>query len=1384
MQLAALIQLVWQAVLGVWSSEEVADDEQSKRTPFPTSTSAVVVYSTVTKPSYTMPALFSFSSLLSLLSMFVLSIMYLSQLPERLFANGAWSYYQALSQRQDQELQRLIAQNMANESDKENLESEVAQLQSITGQHQAQLQTEQQNHAAEIEKLKTEHAGKLQQLQQIQQQASEHQSAILATAMKDHVAQTERLKTEHAHDLQHLRATHERATEQFEAIAATASEDRSMVESSLREALGSLKLKHRQLQTSSERDTLNLEKTVEALQRRLYDAQQELKEPRFVGQEEWAKLRAEKREAVATAYGLGKERDIYHTQLREVCATSVKQSQDVADATQAAATATERMNDMQAQLTQKDEELAKTLKRNVVLLELVRKVQADVDERTQALRKAEEEGTKIKRELERLKKRQPKKQATATRQDCTKGDGKPLAVKADRNPFDRHAAIKQDLHDARAQVDKLMEKVAGGEARENKATEELKSLSGELTASKLETLATRTELDRVRMDLEAAQKTSSDSQASLKAARNELTELKGAEARVVLASDAASKAQNDLTKAKAELHDNQETLSALKSELGDARAEVFKLKAEQLERETVFQKYQAFGQRLELEVNHLRQINAGLVNSNAGQEHAQVALGNLNVELGNIKAELDNTKSELENTKVALENTTSELGHTKVALENSQAELLGLKAQQMGREAALQKCQENKQQFELQVNNLRQTNANLGQEISSLKTSLDAAQAEVTSRRQSESQQHEAAVGTGQEDLASTPSGVENQDPYTSGDDAMEQEYQLWEDALPGTFRPEASDTAKEDQHMEGEIVGPLAHEEAPLSTVPGVPDRTRELDDIDLDLLGENDSDEPEAPNDHVHSSGFTVPQFNFMAPQNIAWPTSNVTYTFDSSPQENPEEQPTQDEDTARMIEEELEKDLENDEWLESSPEAPNAGPELIYGDYLPATQPEPQQALSSLLYGARSQAHNQEVPHSTSPSILLGQTDIATPPRVAIPGLFQDASTEGQSRGVNLPLESKNRQVATPAASSVQPETSSPSSQSLPTAGSRPVFDPSLMSLNDWALPQEAQAQSSMANFVPEPFIPTVVPRSGQSSITRSAPPSVPYPPSPFTVKPRSNAPVGAFSRAMYDVQKSPIHPSSTTKPEPKNPVGAFSQAMYGMSKTPSHTLIVDNSPPSFLTSLIKPTAQTPTVSHVHSQALRYESQYTSPTEPDPRSKRLANQADASGSQVPRFNLGVMSLPGASGQVGFSQTSPHYAVQADPASLEHTGPATLGPVRRGFASLPPGNQPSIPDVATLSALLAHRTPAEPPVAESTCGPSVPILHPRNPHAEAEGEVQREEEIEGVLQGQVVIDIEDESTSDEDETEEERKARKLAKLAPRGQRKIAKLRKRRPAA
>ncbi|MCJ1432288.1 hypothetical protein MMC27_001644 [Xylographa pallens] len=1363
MQLAALIQLVWQAVLGFWTSEEVAEDEQT--TPFPTSTSAIVVYSTATEPSYTMPALLSFSSLFSFLSMFVLSIMYLSKLPEQLFANGALSYYQGLSQRQDQDLQGLRAQHMAHEFDKQRLESAAAQhlrdFQSITEQHKAQLQTEQQNHEAEIEELKTQHARDRQQLRQIQQQASEHQSAILASAIKDHVAETERLKTEHSRDLRHLRDTQERANEQYEAIAATASADRSIVESSLREAIGSLKIKHRQLQINSHSEIEHLEKSLEVHQRRLYDALRKCAEQKFIGEDEWDKLRAEKQEAVATAYGAGKERDIYHIQLREICAKSAGQSKEVAAATLAAATATQMMSDMQAQLTQKDEELAKTSKRNVVLGELVRKVQADVDERDQALSKAEEEGAKTKRELERLKKRQPRKQGTATRQDGTK---------ADEKPFDRLNATKQDLHDARAQVDKLVEKVTSGESRANTATEdlnkardELKTLNEELTTSRLETLGTRTELDRIKMDLEVAQKTLSESQHNLEAARNKLAELKGADARVFLATDTASKAQNDLTNAKAELHDTQVTLSTLRSELGDTRAEVLKLEAEKMERETALQKYQEFGRGLELEINNLRQTNAGLVNSNAGLEHTKVTLGTLHAELRNTKAELDNTKAEL--------------GHTKVALGNTQAELLGLKAQQIGHEAALQKCQEHGQQFELQVNNLRQTNANLGQEIVSLKASLDAAHANNGSMGQNE--QNDSPMGTGQVEPASLPAMVENQDPYTSEDDAMEEGSQQWEDAWPGISRPEASESAKEDQKMEeGETVAPLSHEEAPSSTVPGVPSSARQLDDIDLDLLRENDSHAPEASNVHANS------QFNFMAPQNIAWPTPNVTHTFCSPTQAHPEEQPTQDENTARLIEGALEKDLEDGEWLESIPEAPKACPELIYGDYLPATQQEPQQTLSSLLYGAKPQAHNQGVPQFTSSSMPLKETNIAIPSKSEIPGLFQDASTEGQTDAVDLQLESRNRQVSTPAASPVQRETPFGGGQSLPTAGSGPVFDPSLMSLNDWTLPQEEQTQSSMANFVPEPFVPTVVPRSGQSSIPRSVTPSVAYPPSPFTVKPRSNAPVGAFTRAMYEVQNSPIHPSSTTKPEPKKPIGAFSQAMYEMSKTPSHILIEDNSPPSFLASLIKPTAQTPTVSHVHSQALRQESQYTRSTDPDPRSKRLTNHADASGSQVPRFDLGVMSLPGASGQVGYSQTSPHYAVQTAPTSQHHAGPATSGPVRRGFASLPPSNQPYIPDATTLSSLLGFRTQTGPFVAGSTSGPSVPILHPRNPQAGTGEEVKHKEEIEGVLRGEVVIDLEDESTSDEDETEEERKARKLAKLAPRAQRKIAKLRKRRPAA
>ncbi|MCJ1377950.1 Golgin A4 [Xylographa soralifera] len=1372
MQLAALIQFVWHAVLGLWTGKEVAEDDQM--TPLPTPTSTVVVHPTSTEPSYTMAPFLSFSSAFSILSMFVLTIIYLSKLPAQLLVDVSLSYYKGLSQRQYEELKWLRDRHMDNMWAKEDLEIAVAQhledLKSAMERHEVQLQTERQKHEAEIGKRMVEHARDLQQLRQTQEKATEQQAAILASSLKTHVAEIERLKTEHSRDLQLLQLTHEKANERQTAIAARASKDRSMVESSLRQALGdahkackTVKAKYSKLQISTDREIERLEKKLEVLRRRQYDAERKLAEQKFIGEDEWNKLRAEKQEAVMRAHGASKERDIFHNDLREICAKSAEQSKEVAALALTATTATQKMNDTQLQLAQKDKELAETLKRNEVLRALVRKVQAALDERDQAPSKAEEEGTRAKQ----------------------------VGIEEDGKTFNRHISVLQELHDARAKNEQLTEKLRSSEAHATKATEDLnkargerKSLNEELIVSKLQTLTTKTEVERTKSYLGEAQKNSFEAQNNLKTARNKLSELKGADARAFLATDVASKAQKDLMEARAELKSTQAGLSALKSELGNIRAELLEVKAERMERETAFQKFQEIGKGLELEVNNLQQMNAELLNTNA--------------ELGHTKGELANIEAELGNTR---------------------AELSDLKEQQMGRETSLQKCQKDGQRLELEANNLRQTNTDLGQEIISLKINLNATQAEATPMLQN--QQHGAVIHTGQVDPASMPATVENQDSYNSEDDAMEEdEYHLLEDAWPGISRPEATSTATEDQKTEkkGEIVAPLSHEEAFSHIVPDVSSDTRQLDDIDLDLLGENDSHEPEKSGLPATSSAFTIPQFSFMAPLNVVWPPSNIKHTSEEFEEAHPEEQPARDkEDTARLIEEELEKDLENSGWSEPISAAPQSGPELIYGDYLQATQQVPQQTLSGLMYGAKPQAHAQEGPQSTSPLVPLGQTCIAITPKLKIPGLFHDASTEAtsaplqtpatseqehasfgnsmgeqdpdmwtpsflngvsaaqnsstsepQTTATRLQLEAKHQQFATSATNSVQPGTPFASSQSPLTDRIGPVFDPTLMSLNEWALPQEQQIQSSMASFVPEPSVPT--------SVTCT---------SPFTAKSRSREPVGAFTRAMYNIKTTPCHSPPTAKSRFEKPVGAFSQAMYEISKTPSHTLVEDFSAPSFLASLIKPTVQTPTVTQVHSQALRPNSQYSTTMDPDLRSKRFINHSDTSDSRVPRFSLGVMGLPGASSQVGYSQISPHYAVQTAPTTQHHAGPATPEPVRRGFASLPTGNQPYIPDVATLSALLGHQAPAAAtPVAGSTSGNSIRILHPPNLHVETKEEVKRKEEIEGVLRGEVVIDLGDSSESDEDETEEERKVRKMAQLVPAGQRKIVKLRKRKPAA
>ena len=1233
--------------------------------------------------------------------------------------------------------------------DKHELECAVARyrgdLQLLVVARQAQLDEERKGHAAEIrrlkielEKLKIEHARDLQQVKQVQQHASEQQSTILATTIKNHAAEHERLKTEHARDLQRLRKTHARDNENRTAIAARTSQNRDMVESALRKAIGDAKLECQELQTRSDYQIARLQQSLAVAWCQLRDAEHSLAERKFIGQDEWDKLRKELQKAKGELYGASKERDIFHAQLREVGVRYAKKSKEVTASALVAATATQRLEEVQAQLTRKNEELVKTLARNGVLEALARKVQADIDERDQALSKAEKERSKAVRELERLKRRIPGRQVIGFRQDNIKKEGE---------IFDKFTSKLQELHDARVENEKLTEKLKNEETRAIKATRNLskikgavKALNEELAASKLEAHTTSTELSMIKKDLEEAQKTSAEAQESLKATRQELSELKGADAKIFLSSDIASKTQKELTAAKTELKNTQTALTSLQSDLGDARAELSKLKAERTEREAAFQKYIEIGTGLELEVNGLRQINAGLVNSSAELGNTRAQLGSVQAGLGDVKAELSNAKAELFNAK---------------------AELLGLKAQQAGQEAALQTCQENGRLVELQGNNLQQMNTNLEQEINSLKMNLEDAQAEAASLRQS--QQHGSAKSTGQVDPSNMTATIEDQDPSNFEDDAMGDDHQLWEDVLPGLCREDPCISAKEDQKMEegeGEVANPMSHEGDPPDIVPGVLSGDRQLDDLDLDLLGETDSNEAE-PRD-VISSAFTIPQFNFMAPQNIAWPPPETNHSLKVSQEIYPKEQPTFDgQDTARLIEEALEKDLENlnDKWSEPIPGTPQAGPELIYGDYLPAAQPVPQQTISSLSYGAKPQTHAQ-VSQAASPSMSAGETHTATPPGPQLPGLFYEVSSQART-AIDLQSEPNNQQVSRPPASNVH---------SSRAVESMPVFDPTLMSLNDWTLPQEEQIQSAMANFVPEPFVPTAVPKD------------VAYPISPFSATPRSSELVGALTRAMNNVMNpSPYITSSAAESPPKNLVRAFSQAMYEVSKTPSHTRITNNAPPSLLASLIKPTAQMPTVSQVHSQALRPMSRYSEAEDRDPRSKRLTNHADASSSQHPRFDLGVMNLPGASGHAGFSQKSPHYAVQTASTSQYHPGSAAPKSIRQGVASLSGGAQPYVPDVATLSALLGHRAPVvTTTVPGISFGPSVPIFHPRHSHARTEDEGEGMDEAERVLREQVVIDPDDESTEDEDETVPERKARMLAKLAPGGHRKIAKLRKR----
>ena len=139
-------------------------------------------------------------------------------------------------------------------------------------------------------------------------------------------------------------------------------------------------------------------------------AERELEEQKFVGEDEWDELRATKRSAEAKAISLERQVELYEQQLRQVSQLYSEQSAGAKSDKLSAATANEKMNDMQLQLSRKDEELAKMQKRNEVLVTLVRKTQKTADEAEEALTKA----SKAKAELERLKKKLPRRQVTAS----------------------------------------------------------------------------------------------------------------------------------------------------------------------------------------------------------------------------------------------------------------------------------------------------------------------------------------------------------------------------------------------------------------------------------------------------------------------------------------------------------------------------------------------------------------------------------------------------------------------------------------------------------------------------------------------------------------------------------------------------------------------------------------------------------------------------------------------------------------------------------------------------------------------------------------------------------------------------------------------------------
>ncbi|MCJ1398151.1 hypothetical protein MMC11_001348 [Xylographa trunciseda] len=1089
MQLAAFIIVVWKAVLGLWTGEEVAEDE--KMTPLlpPTSTSAVVVYSTSTVPSYTMPPLLSFSSLFAIIWMLVLSIVYLSKLPDRLFANACLSYYQGLSERQQERLEVLNVKYWAEKREKEELEDAIAnhvrtvqllnkrnralllaerrdhqaEIEKLKNQHSEDLQQFQQvqqqaseqhaaiaamaakNHAAEIETLKIEYCGDLEQLQQKQQQANEQQAAIAATAASNHAADIERLEIKSSRDFQNMQRTQEKATKKLVTLAVQASEERNTMEKALRNALDAT----HDLQTSSDHKIECLEKCLDITRRRQYRAEKELGEQKFIDEDEWDKLRAEKQRAVSEAYGFEKEKDIYHRQLRETRAMYVKQSEEAKAQALTEAIAIQRAEDVQLQLTQRDEELAKSLKRNEVLERLVRKGQNTIDEQEEALSKAETQATTTKLELENLKVTKHKKHSTASARARAE---KPMAKYTDEES--QLTKSTNDLNKAREELKVLMGKHTDGEARLTKSTndlneamEALRVLNESLTASQLEVMSTSTELNRVKAELGETLSGAVEAQKRLGAARTELAKLKGAEARAFLAKDAADTAKKDLAKAE--------------EDLGIAQAD-------------------------------LRNVQADSINT-------QVALGNTQAALGGTQATLRDTQATLRDTQAASENAYTEHTRLKSQLEETSAELIGLQAGKMSHDLELQKCQQSGRELEFERNNLQQTNSTLNQEINLLRIHLYTAQTKATSSTHNE--QNEIDVARGQVDPTNIPATGDSEEPYNSEDDAMgEDEYQLWEDVWPGTSQPEVLKTAGEDQNMEGgDSIAQSSQEEAPPSIAPGVPSGPRELDDIDRELLGEDDDDdEPKKSILPVASKSRTTSQFVFTAPQTIAWPPASGIDSYKAFAPAQPEghheqPQPSQEEDTARLIEEELEKDLYGSNEPEATAEGPQFGPQLIYGDYLPAVQPMTREALSSMLYGAKPPVQTPDIPLSTS----------------KIPGLFHEAPAESR------PAAAESQEAVEEDASflyelfAAEDAKASKAPRSTPTG---PLFDPRVMSLNEWTLPQHLQDQSSMASYVPEVHVP--IPD------VRPTPPAA----KPPAAKPRKQ-PLGAFSQAMNQLNNTP-------------------------------------------------------------------------------------------------------------------------------------------------------------------------------------------------------------------------------------------------------------------